>query len=78
MSNQKDRDPGFFDSIISRMVASLTWLTLPGAEVNSAVNMVCMESITTTSGFIVSNMPTIESTATSETTSRPGDTVLNR
>ena len=63
---------------ISRTVASRTWLTLPGAEPSSPLNMVWIESTTTTSGATESIICRIASTSTSETTSRCGETVARR
>ena len=63
---------------IKRTVASRTWLTLPGAEPSSLLNMVWIESMTSTSGLMESTIARIASTSTSETTSRLGETVSSR
>lgn len=63
---------------ISRMADSRTWLTLPGAEVSSALNMVWIESITSTSGRCFSTMASTAVTSISETTNNPGARVPRR
>jgi len=57
------------------MADSLTWLTLPGAEVRSALNMVWIESITSTFGLVDSIIVCMDSISISETTSKSWETV---
>ncbi len=63
---------------ISRTVDSLTWETLPGADVNSLLYMVWIESITTTAGWTDFTIFKMVSSSTSAATSSSGETVFRR
>ena len=69
--------PLFLAISMSFMVDSRTWEILPGAEVNSGLNMVWMESITMTFGRTDSTISRIDSISFSETTIKSEDTVDN-
>ena len=62
--------PVLFAIFINAAVTSLTWLTLPGAELMVSVYMVCMESMITSPGFSANIIADIASKLDAETMNR--------